>query len=306
MPKLSNLQRLQRLPQRLSELEAGVELDARELNSLLTTEQQQQLVDAWRDQQRLRQQKSPVVFKAYETGHKNALAWIGKCSGMQPISDQHRARLLTAQTQCYLVIEQAHDKICQLLQTQPDLAVWLDREVDVTLYKDDLSASELDTNDWLLLLMYVQLPILVSSRSEERLITEEERFGWKSKRQVQIDVYRQAVLQANKSLLVEFELEMKRAERRRSQIYLDNFFAAQDGGKNAEAVANNALTRADLPRYDGQHVATNSERDRAVWDMEGQLQAKAESELTAEEREQLDIWLEHVAAQKLRRKAKGL
>jgi len=306
MPKLSNLQRLQRLPQRLSELEAGVELNARELNSLLTTEQQQQLVDAWRDQQGLRQQKPPVVFKAYEAGHKNALAWVGKCSGMQTISEQHRSRLLTAQTQCYLVIEQAHDKIYQLLQTQPDLAVWLDREVDDNLYKDDLSASDLVTNDWLLLLMYVQLPILVSSRSEERLVTEEERFGWKSKRQVQIDVYRQAVLQANKSLLAEFELEMKRAERRRSQIYLDNFFAAQDGGKNAEAVANNALTRADLPRYDGQLVATNSKRDQAVWEMEGQLQAKAEAELTADEREQRDIWAEHVAAQKRSRKAKGL
>lgn len=74
MPKLSNLQRLERLPQRLSELEAGVELDAREVNSLLTPEQQQQLVDAWHHQQQLRQQKPPNIFKGYEAGHKNALA----------------------------------------------------------------------------------------------------------------------------------------------------------------------------------------------------------------------------------------
>lgn len=290
----------------MHELEAGVELDARELNSLLTTEQQQQLVNAWRDQQRLRQQKPPAVFKGYEAGHKNALAWIGKCAGMQAISEQHRTRLLAAQTQCQLVIKQAHDKIYQLLQAQPNLAVWLDREVDCILYKDDLSAIELETNNWLLLLMYVQLPILVSSRSKERWVTEEERFGWKSKRQVQIDVYRQAVREANKSSLAEFELEMQRVESRRSKIYLDNLFAAKSTDMNASANANNALTRAGLRRYDGQLVATTNKRDQAVWAMEAELQAKTEAELTENEREQRDIWDEHEAALKRRRKAKGL
>ena len=306
MPKLSNLQRIERLPQRLSELEAGVELDAREVNSLLTPKQQQQLVDAWGHQQGLRQQKPPNIFKAYEAGHKNALAWIGKCAGMQYSSDQHRARLLTAQTQCQSAIALAHEKVCKLLQAQPDLAVWLDREVDDNLYKDDISATELDANAWLLLLMYVQLPVLVSSRSKERLVTEEERFGWKSKRQVQIDVYRQAVLEAKKGALAEFELERQRVEVRRSKIYLDNIFAAKDADMNAQAVANNALTRAGLRRYDGQLVSITNKRDRAVWAMEAELQAKAEAELTADEREQRDIWAEHEAALKRRRKAKGL
>ena len=306
MPKLSNLQRIERLPQRLSELEAGVELDAREVNSLLTPKQQQQLVDAWGHQQGLRQQKPPNIFKAYEAGHKNALAWIGKCAGMQYSSDQHRARLLTAQTQCQSAIALAHEKVCKLLQAQPDLAVWLDREVDDNLYKDDISATELDANAWLLLLMYAQLPILVSSRSEERLITEEERFGWKSKRQVQIDVYRQAVLEAKKGALAEFELERQRVEVRRSKIYLDNIFAAKDTDMNAQAVANNALTRAGLRRYDGQLVSTTNKRDRAVWALEAELQARTNAELTADEREQQDIWAEHEAELKRRRKAKGL
>ena len=306
MPKLSNLQRIERLPQRLSELEAGVELDAREVNSLLTPKQQQQLVDAWGHQQGLRQQKPPNIFKAYEAGHKNALAWIGKCAGMQYSSDQHRARLLTAQTQCQSAIALAHEKVCKLLQAQPDLAVWLDREVDDNLYKDDISATELDANAWLLLLMYAQLPILVSSRSEERLITEEERFGWKSKRQVQIDVYRQAVLEAKKGALAEFELERQRVEVRRSKIYLDNIFAAKDADMNSQAVANNALTRAGLRRYDGQLVSTTNKRDRAVWALEAELQARTNAELTADEREQQDIWAEHEAALKRRRKAKRL
>ena len=306
MPKLSNLQRIERLPQRLSELEAGVELDAREVNSLLTPKQQQQLVDAWGHQQGLRQQKPPNIFKAYEAGHKNALAWIGKCAGMQYSSDQHRARLLTAQTQCQSAIALAHEKVCKLLQAQPDLAVWLDREVDDNLYKDDISATELDANAWLLLLMYVQLPILVSSRSGERLVTEEERFGWKSKRQVQIDVYRQAVLEAKKGALAEFELERQRVEVRRSKIYLDNIFAAKDADMNSQAVANNALTRAGLRRYDGQLVSTTNKRDRAVWALEAELQARTNAELTADEREQRDIWAEHEAALKRRRKATRL
>ena len=79
MPKLSSLQILERIEERLRDLEAGKELEAREINVLLTTQQRQQLKADWQAQQKLRKLKRPISFTAYEAKHKNAVAWIYKC-----------------------------------------------------------------------------------------------------------------------------------------------------------------------------------------------------------------------------------
>jgi len=52
MPKLNGLHILERLNQRLAQLEAGEEIAAKEIRSLLTAEQQQELEDAWTAQRR--------------------------------------------------------------------------------------------------------------------------------------------------------------------------------------------------------------------------------------------------------------
>ena len=57
MPKLNGLHILERLNQRLAQLEAGEEIAAKEIRSLLTAEQQQELEDAWTAQQELRKVK---------------------------------------------------------------------------------------------------------------------------------------------------------------------------------------------------------------------------------------------------------
>lgn len=79
MPKLTSLQILERLEERLRDLEAGKELEAREIDVLLTTQQRQQLKADWQAQQKLRKLKRPIAFTAYEAKHKNAVAWIYKC-----------------------------------------------------------------------------------------------------------------------------------------------------------------------------------------------------------------------------------
>ena len=53
MPELSSLQLLDRIEERLRDLEAGNELEAREINVLLTTQQRQQLKADWQAQQKL-------------------------------------------------------------------------------------------------------------------------------------------------------------------------------------------------------------------------------------------------------------
>ena len=60
MPKLNILHKLERIRERMSPLEQGVELEARDINSLLTLEQQKSLKDAWSEQQLLRKVIKPI------------------------------------------------------------------------------------------------------------------------------------------------------------------------------------------------------------------------------------------------------
>ena len=96
MPKLSSLQLLDRIEERLRDLEAGKELEAREINVLLTTQQRQQLRAEWQAQQKLRKLKRPIAFTAYEAKHKNVVAWIYKCHNLASKTRAERLMPLTA------------------------------------------------------------------------------------------------------------------------------------------------------------------------------------------------------------------
>jgi len=145
MPKLNGIQIVERLMGRLAQLEAGKEIAAKDIRSLLTLEQQQELEDAWKEQQELRKGK--------------------------------RAR--TAE--------------------------------------------------------------------------EEKALGWKTKREVRIEVFKRAVSAADSNL--EKELVKREAEiaKRQLRIYFDALDRAKEMGKDeteAKNYANNELTRAGLQRMD--------------------------------------------------------
>ena len=53
MPKLSSLQIFDKIEGRLRDLEAGKDIEAREINVLLTVQQRQQLEADWQAQQKL-------------------------------------------------------------------------------------------------------------------------------------------------------------------------------------------------------------------------------------------------------------
>jgi hypothetical protein len=133
MPKLSSLQVLERIEERLRDLEAGKELEAREINVLLTTQQRQQLKAEWQAQQKLRKLKRPTAFTAYEAKHKNVVAWIYKCHKLASKTRAERVKLLTAQTKCAAVITQAHAIADKLVKSKLNNAVWFDRDLDSTL-----------------------------------------------------------------------------------------------------------------------------------------------------------------------------
>jgi hypothetical protein len=58
---MDSIERHGRLKQRIAELEAGKEIDAKHINVLLSKERQQQFAAEWRQQQKLRKAKKPAV-----------------------------------------------------------------------------------------------------------------------------------------------------------------------------------------------------------------------------------------------------
>ena len=134
----------------------------------------------------------------------------------------------------------------------------------------------------------VELKKIQRARTDE----EKQALGWKSIREVRLDVLRAALNAANDGLLADYERRLKEKEVRQANIYLREYFAARADGKEqyaAQGAANNALTRAALPRVDGQDVSSISKRDREVFAVEEELKRRIRSEMTAEELEQLDM-----------------
>jgi hypothetical protein len=293
MPKLSSLQILERIEERLRDLEAGKELEAREINVLLTTQQRQQLKADWRAQQKLRKLKRPISFTAYEAKHKNAVAWIYKCHKLASKTRAERVKLLTAQTKCVEALTQAHATADKLVKSKPNNAVWFDRDLDRTLCVDELSKTELVTNNWLLLLTYVQLPIVVTSRNADKLLTVEERFDWKTIREVRIECYKQALKLASDNILEDLEKEQYKQQVRADKIFLDAYFGAKQG-QDAFSQGNIALMRNGIRKINARgHYVDIKTRDKESWQLEAELKKRFEMEMSEEEREQLELVREY-------------
>ena len=71
MPKINATHKLERIQKRIAQLENDEALEARDINALLTPEQQQELKDAWAIQPLLRKNHKPPKTDA----EKNKLGW---------------------------------------------------------------------------------------------------------------------------------------------------------------------------------------------------------------------------------------
>jgi len=293
VPKLSSLQIFDKIEERLRDLEAGKDIEAREINVLLTTQQKQKLKAEWQAQQKLRKLKRPTAFTAYEAKHKNAVAWIYKCHKLASKTRAERVKLLTAQTKCAEALTQANATVDKLVKSKPNNAVWFDRDLDSTLCVDKLSETELATNNWLLLLIYVQLPIVVTSRNAGKLLTVEERFSWNTIREVRIECYKQALKLASDNILEELEKEQYKQQVRADRIFLDAYFGAKQG-QDAFSQGNIALMRNGIRKINarGHYVDINT-RDKDSLQLEAELKKRFEMEMSEEEREQLELVREY-------------
>jgi hypothetical protein len=116
-------------------------------------------------------------------------------------------------------------------------------------------------------------------RREKRARTQaqQQELGWKTKREVRIEVLKAALDKAREGGLAAVEERMKQQELRQMRIYMRALSQAEKNGKDNQAAkqfANNELTRAGLRRMDGTRVNTAAQRDEEVVKMEIELKFK--------------------------------
>ena len=194
MPKLNVTHLVGRIQERIEQMERGDTLEARDINALLTKEQQQKLKDAWTVQQALRKIHKPP------------------------------------------------------------------------------------------------------KSNEEAL-----KIGWKTIREVRLEIYNQALQEAQDGVGDGIEKLLHQSEVKASRVFLDAYFNAKDGA-NKWSAGNIALRRNGFNRIDGQSYSYSNKRDREVNEMEDSLRERMEGNLSAEEKEQLELSREYDKAVAKRRK----
>lgn len=195
MPKLNITHLVGRIQERIEQLERGDALEARDINALLTKEQQQALKDAWTVQQALRKIHKPP--KSNEEGQK---------------------------------------------------------------------------------------------------------IGWKTIREVRLEIYKQALQEAQDGVGDGIEKLLHQSEVKAARVFMDAFSKAKDEDKNAWSAGNIALRRNGFSRIDGQSYSYSNKRDGEVNEMEDSLRERMEDDLSAEEKEQLELSREYDKAVAKRRK----
>lgn len=114
---------------------------------------------------------------------------------------------------------------------------------------------------------------------------EKDRIGWKSPREVRIEIYKQAAATGSANTVNDLKNEQKATEIRAGKIYLEARFAAKDG-TDKDSAGKIALTRAGL------RVPTPvvTKRDKEIRKLERQILEQFGDDLSEEQREHLD-WL---------------
>ena len=134
--------------------------------------------------------------------------------------------------------------------------------------------------------------------------TEEKKqlIGWKTIREVRLEIYKQALQEAQDGVGDGIEKLLHQSEIKAARVFMDAFSQAKDDDKNAWSAGNKALRTNGFNRIDGQSYSYNNKRDREVKEMEDSLRERMEDDLSAEEKEQLELSREYDKAVAKRRK----
>ena len=111
---------------------------------------------------------------------------------------------------------------------------------------------------------------------QPKTATEIQAIGWKTIREVRIDILKQALQAVNDGLIVGIEELQQQIEVKASKIFLNASFKASDDNKNALSAANIALARNGFNKVNATNSKFVNKRDKLVNAMEDELRKKLE------------------------------
>ena len=114
---------------------------------------------------------------------------------------------------------------------------------------------------------------------------EKQKLGWKDKREVRIEIFKQALQEANANAVKDIKELQKQRELKAAKVYLEARFNAKEGTNKASA-GEIALVRAGF----GRPRARVEPRDKEIQGLELQILRRAEATLSDDELEHLK-WL---------------
>ena len=165
------------------------------------------------------------------------------------------------------------------------------------------SGVEIEARDIKALLTDEQNQLLDRLWDEQQLIrtthktkakAEADGLVWKTKKELRIDVYKQAIAEAKESVLDEILKEQEVSEVRAAKIFMNAFGEALDKDKDGMVAGNIALVRNGFKRIDNETRRLGlNQRDREILAMENAIKDRIIRNMSAEELEQYELAQEH-------------
>ncbi len=128
---------------------------------------------------------------------------------------------------------------------------------------------------------------------------EKKKIGWKDKREVRIDIYKQALADLEENI---FDIHLKQLDKEQAKAtkaYLKGYFGATER-QDKDSAGKIEVQRAGFKVSNGRSM---SKRDLEVRRIEEELLKRFEAEMTDEEREQRDLLKETEEAERKARKS---
>ena len=294
MPKIDVTAKIASLRRRIDQLKNNEEVDARDLNLLLEKHHKDRFNELWDQQKLLKNTSLPDELKPYEKLYKQSATLVGKCKQLL-ISNAELQQQISLQIKSIETIKSAHNCLLSLIESNSQLINWLDRDVP-NIISNEIIMRYINTNQNSNFItsqindLLKQLPVLVTSKSSERKVSQEERFNWKSKREIWIEVCEEALAEYEGNTLEYLERLLFEKEVRAAKLFIEEYNKARDEYRDPIAAGNKILYQRGLKHYPSDKVAR---RNAEVDAMEAELIKRFESEMTDYEKEQLDLLREH-------------
>lgn len=184
MPKHLPPARLQRVKKLIAKLDAGVDVQARDLLSAMGEELYREFEQTWTEQQQLKAKGKPDLLAQYERLLKKAVMAHGRLDALSSKPESARASLTALRRQCDRDFHAAREALEEAIAADPSVLAWLDRRVDLAPDGD----ISLDPTG---------MPRVVTSKSARNLSGFANQFGVLTKRQMKREFLVRAEQQLN-------------------------------------------------------------------------------------------------------------